>query len=78
MAYLVWFWLAAHKAKRWAIGVLGILSFVIGCFCLALLLLWPDEEPTDMVVFGVAGPLAVLEGVYLFRLRARLIRLGLP
>jgi len=83
-ALLVWFWLGAYKAKRWAVGFLGICSFVITVACLVLLLTIPAHVRTDFGVFRVDLPLEALgvvsaiEGVYLLRLRARLIRLGLP
>jgi len=81
---MVWSWLEAYKAKRWAVGFLGICSYAITIACLVLLLTIPSYVRTDFGVFRVDLPLEVLgavsaiEGVYLFGLRARLIRLGLP
>jgi hypothetical protein len=81
---LVWSWREAYEAKKWAIGFLGILSFVLTLVSVALLLTLPAQVTTDAGVIPVAlpmavvAPLAAVEGVYLFRLRAKLKRLGLP
>jgi hypothetical protein len=80
----VWFWLRALKAKRSAIAFWGFMSImlsVVGAVLLRLLLTPPVEKPIPhwpFVVLAAAASLAALEAVYLFRLRAKLKRLGLP
>jgi len=74
----------AGKAKRWAVGLLGICSYGTTIACLVLLLTIPAYVRTSFGVFQVDLPLEVcsaltaIGGIYLFRLRARLKRLGLP
>ena len=68
--WVIWSWLKAYQAKRWAVASLGIASVVLAVAWLAV--------PTD-VVRGwpdlALAALLVLEGVYLLRLQVKLKRL---
>jgi hypothetical protein len=73
---LVLSWLEAYKAKRWALLSLGLMSMAasIGFAVLAFL----SSNDVHAVVFLPVAALAAVEGAYLLRLRAKLVRLGLP
>jgi drug/metabolite transporter (DMT)-like permease len=73
---LVSSWLEAYKAKKWALLSLGLMSIAvsIGFSVLAFL----HSNHADAVVLLPVAALAAAAGVYVLRLRARLIRLGLP
>jgi hypothetical protein len=84
LGWIVWDWLQCFRAKRSAIANLGIFSVMLSVGSVVLLLLLlpaPVKKPFPhwpFVVLAAAASLGALEAVYLFRLRAKLKRLGLP